>query len=93
MAHVLITHRVADYAVWKRAFDDAATLRREAGERFYQVLRDDTDANLVVHFSRWTSNEAARRFFESDQGAQIRAQAGVEAPTFTYLEELDAGNL
>ncbi len=39
MPHVLIIHEVADYAAWKKVFDGAAGIRREAGERSYQVLR------------------------------------------------------
>jgi hypothetical protein len=38
MQYVLIIHEVADYPAWKKVFDAAAELRREAGERSYQVL-------------------------------------------------------
>lgn len=93
MAHVLIIHDVDDYATWKRVFDGAAELRRDAGERSYQVLRDDRRPNRVVHFSVWTSLPAARAFFESDELVRIRAEAGVHAPEFVYLDEVDAGTL
>ena len=39
VAHVLIIHEVADYAAWKAVFDDAAGLRRDAGERAYRAPR------------------------------------------------------
>ncbi|MEI6110641.1 MAG: antibiotic biosynthesis monooxygenase [Cyanobium sp. ELA712] len=93
MPHVLILHRVDDYTAWKAVFDGAADLRRRAGERRYEVLRDPRDPNLIVHFSAWTSLEAARRFFESPELVRIRAEAGVHAPEFHYLEELEAGSL
>lgn len=93
MAHVLIVHVVKDWEAWKQVFDDAAEIRREAGERSFQVLRDVTEPNRVVHFSRWTSVDAARAFFESPRLVQIRKEAGVEAPEFTYLDEVDAGDL
>ena len=32
MDYVLIIHAVKDYAAWKQIFDDAATIRKEAGE-------------------------------------------------------------
>ncbi|TQF67069.1 antibiotic biosynthesis monooxygenase [Rhodococcus spelaei] len=89
MHHVLIVHEVADYAAWKRMFDDAAPLRKAAGEIGYQLLRQEHDANEVVHFSRWTSLTAAREFFESPELVRIRAEAGVRAPTFLYLESLE----
>ncbi len=93
MPYVLIIHEVADYPAWKKVFDSAADLRRTAGERSFQVLRYENDANRIVHFSAWTSLADARRFFESPQLVRIRAEAGVQAPEFIYLEELEAGTL
>lgn len=93
MPYVLIIHEVADYPAWKRIFDAAADLRREAGERSYQVLRDETDANKIVHFSVWTSLTEARAFFESPRLVKIRLEAGVQAPEFHYLEQVEAGIL
>ena len=89
--YVLIIHEVADYPAWKRVFDAAAGLRRDAGERSYQVLRYQNDPNRIVHFSVWTSLEEARRFFESPQLIRIRADAGVKSPEFIYLDQLEAG--
>jgi quinol monooxygenase YgiN len=93
MQYVLIIHEVQDYAAWKKVFDAAAGIRFEAGERSYQVLRYDTDANKIVHFSAWTSLAQARAFFESPRLVQIRMDAGVKAPEFIYLEQLEAGTL
>lgn len=93
MPHVLIIHEVADYAAWKGVFDAAADIRREAGERAYQVLRYEDDPLRIVHFSSWTSLDAARAFFESPRLVEIRERAGVRAPEFVYLEDLEAGTL
>ncbi len=93
MPHVLIVHEVADYPAWKNVFDAAASMRREAGERTYQVLKHQHDANKIVHFSAWTSLDAARAFFESPKLVQIRREAGVKAPEFLYLEQIEAGTL
>jgi quinol monooxygenase YgiN len=93
MQHVLIIHEVADYTAWKRVFDNAAGIRREAGERSFQVLRYESDPNRVVHFSTWTSHSDARAFFESPRLVQIRIEAGVKSPEFLYLDELDHGTL
>ena len=93
MPHVLIIHEVADYPAWKKVFDDAAIIRKEAGERSYQVLGYQGDPNRIVHFSAWTSLEAARSFFESPRLVKIRAEAGVKSPEFIYLEQLEAGTL
>jgi quinol monooxygenase YgiN len=91
--HVLIVHDVADYDAWKRVFDDAAEMRRTAGERSYQVLRFADDPNRIVHLSTWVSHDAARAFFESPRLVEIRREAGVTAPEFSYLDELESGIL
>ena len=93
MEHVLIIHEVADYTAWKKIFDRASGIRKEAGERTYQVLKYQGDPNKIVHFSAWTSIADARRFFESPELVRIRAEAGVKAPDFIYLEQLEAGSL
>jgi quinol monooxygenase YgiN len=93
MQHVLIIHEVEDYPAWKKIFDGAADIRREAGERSYQVLKYQNDPNRIVHFSVWTSIGDAKRFFESPQLVRIRAEAGVKSPEFIYLEQLEAGTL
>lgn len=91
--YVLIIHEVADYPAWKKVFDGAATIRKEAGERSYQVLKFHEDPNRIVHFSAWTSVDDAKRFFESPKLVKIRAEAGVRAPTFIYLDQLEGGIL
>lgn len=93
MQHVLIIHEVADYEAWKKVFDRAAGIRRDAGERTYQVLRYEAEPRKIAHFSAWTSHSAARAFFESPRLVEIRKEAGVKAPDFIYLEELESGVL
>jgi quinol monooxygenase YgiN len=93
MQYVLIIHEVEDYLAWKQVFDKAAEIRKEAGERTYQVLKYEHNPNQIVHFSAWTSLAAAKRFFESPQLIQIRAEAGVKSPNFIYLEQLESGTL
>jgi quinol monooxygenase YgiN len=72
MQYVLIIHEVEDFAAWKTVFDDAVQIRKEAGEISYQLLRLDTDSNNIVHFSRWSSLQKARSFFESERLEEIR---------------------
>ena len=93
MPYVLIIHEVADYAIWKTIFDNAASIRKKAGEQSFQLLKYASDANKIVHFSSWTSIEAAKRFFESPELVQIRLDAGVKAPEFIYLEQIEVGVL
>lgn len=93
MPYVLIIHDVDAYPTWKTIFDDAAGMRKQAGEIRFQLLRHETDANRIVHFSEWVSLEKARRFFESPDLVEIRRKAGVTAPEFHYLNEIEQGLL
>lgn len=77
------------YPAWKAIFDQAAVMRKQAGEISYQLLRYESDANNIVHFSKWSTLENARRFFESPELIQIRQKAGVKAPNFIYLDEIE----
>lgn len=93
MEHVLIIHEVENYKAWKKIFDDAAPIRKNAGEQSYQVLKLDNNSNKIVHFSKWSSIANAKAFFESARLVEIRKQAGVKAPEFIYLELLEEGVL
>jgi len=93
MQHVLIIHEVDAYPAWKAVFDEASEIRKNAGEISYQLLHYDNDANAIVHFSKWSSLDKARRFFESAELVEIRKKAGVKAPNFIYLQEIESGVL
>ncbi|WP_333207526.1 antibiotic biosynthesis monooxygenase [Microcoleus sp. SVA1B1] len=93
MQYVLIIHEVENYEAWKQVFDRAESIRKEAGERSYQVLKYDKEPNKIVHFSAWTSIADARAFFESPRLVKIREEAGVKAPEFIYLDQLESGVL
>ncbi len=93
MQHVLIIHEVEDYESWKQVFDNAADIRKQAGERTYQVLKHENNPNKIVHFSAWTSINDAKLFFESPQLVKIRLEAGVKSPEFIYLDQLESGVL
>jgi quinol monooxygenase YgiN len=93
MPHVLIIHEVEAYPAWKTVFDEARGIRKNAGELSYQLLRHDNDENHIVHFSEWASLDNARGFFESLALIQIRKKAGVKAPHFSYLQQIESGAL
>lgn len=93
MKYVLIIHEVNEYAVWKKIFDEASSIRKEAGEISYQVLKYQNDSQKIVHFSVWHSLESAKQFFQSPELIKIRIDAGVKSPEFIYLEQLESGTL
>lgn len=93
MSYVLIIHEVEFYAAWKSIFEEAAGIRKSAGEICYQLLRFEKSESHIVHYSKWCSIDNARRFFESPELVEIRKMAGVKAPEFIYLEEIESGFL
>jgi quinol monooxygenase YgiN len=93
MQYVLVIHEVENYAAWKKIFDAAVNIRKEAGECSYQILKYENEPNKIVHFSAWTSIGNARAFFESPELVKIREEAGVKAPEFIYLDPLESGVL
>lgn len=93
MKYVLIIHKVENYTAWKKIFDDAVTIRKNAGEISYQILKYPECPNKIVHFSNWSSIDNAKAFFESPELVKIRKEAGVKSPEFIYLEQLESGVL
>ncbi len=51
MQYVHIIHAVKDYSAWKKIFDEAASIRKSAGEQTYQLLRYENDSNKIVRSS------------------------------------------
>lgn len=93
MKYVLIIHEVEEYMAWEKVFKNAASIRKEAGEISYQVLKYENEPRKIVHFSKWTSHHDANAFFESPRLVQIRKDAGVMQPEFIYLDEILTGLL
>jgi quinol monooxygenase YgiN len=93
MKYVLIIHEVEDYQAWKKIFDTAARIRKDAGEISYQILKYENQPNKIVHFSVWSSIQKAKDFFQSPKLIKIRTDAGVKSPDFIYLEQLEAVTL
>ena len=94
MAHLLIRHKVKDYAAWKATFDEFIETRRASGEKSWHVwhLHDDPN-NLVVLFE-WDSLGNARAFMANPDLKGAMEEAGVvEPPEAYFLEEYDRGTV
>ena len=89
MINVLIHHEVADYTVWKAAFDSALDWRRKNGERSCRIFRSAGNVNDVNLFFEWESLEKARAFIASDELKAKMASAGVKgSPRVDFLTEV-----
>ena len=77
MSSIIIRHRVADFDVWKAAYDEHGSARRDHGLTDTGLLRDEDDANMVTILLSTDDTARAREFFASDDLRETMAGAGV----------------
>lgn len=77
MSTIIIRHRVADFDVWKAAFDEHGSVRREYGLADTGLLRDEEDASMVTILLSADDTARAREFLASDSLRETMQGAGV----------------
>ena len=77
MPHVLMEHKVADYAAWKVVFDDNADFRRSAGEKSFHIFRPNGNSNDLTLLFEWGSLKEAEKFYASLELKSAMQRAGV----------------
>ena len=88
MAHLLIIHRVEDYAKWRAVFDEKVGLRQENGERSAHVFRNADDPNNLVLLFGWDSLDNARSYVQDPRLRAAMQEAGVTGPPqILFLDE------
>ncbi len=86
----LIYHKVKDYGVWKKAFDDFLPQREKNGELSYEIGVLEDDPNTVYVFNTWKSHGHYKKFKEDQELKEIMNEAGVtEPPKFLLLNKLE----
>lgn len=48
MAHLLVRHKVQDYAAWKLVFDEHNATRKSSGSKGGHLFRNANDPNELV---------------------------------------------
>ncbi len=92
MAHLLIRHKIRDYATWKTAFDDFNETRLASGEKSYQIFHPDDDPNNLWLLFEWDNLGNARTFMANPELKEAMDAAGViEAGEVHFLEEYGQG--
>jgi heme-degrading monooxygenase HmoA len=77
MPHLLIHHKVENFAIWKRAYDGHRNARDQAGLTELHLLRTVADQNDVVILFETDDLERARAFVRSDDLRNKMQEAGV----------------
>lgn len=88
MSALLIRHKVADYAIWRRVFDGHGDYRRASGSRGGRLFRNVADPNETLILLEWDDLTRARLFAQSDDPREAMALAGViDEPYLWVLDE------
>ena len=86
MTHMLIRHKVTDFAKWKPVYDAHLTARKEAGLNEQSLLRSIDNPNEVVLLFEAKDLKRARAFAESSNLREAMQKAGViDKPEILFL--------
>ena len=86
MAHILIRHKVADFARWKSAYDAHAAARKAAGLTEQHLLRSLDNQNEVVLLLAAADLKKAQEFIASTDLREVMQKAGVtDKPDIWFL--------
>ncbi len=91
MHYLLVKHKVADYAQWKRVFERNAPDARMSGLELAHVFRDLADPNLVFVLCRVRDLKKAQAFTQRGAASDSAKEGGViGTPEGWWLEEAPA---
>ena len=85
MSSIFIRHRVADFDVWKAAFDEHGTVRRDHGLVDAGLLRDEDDDAMVTILLTADDTARAREFLASDSLREAMDGAGVASQPEVWI--------
>jgi heme-degrading monooxygenase HmoA len=85
--HMLVRHKVADFAKWKPVYDDHLSARQKAGLKEVHLLRNIENPNEVILLFSVEDHDKAKAFAASDDLRQAMQRAGVsDKPDVYFLE-------
>ncbi len=90
--YMLVRHKVKDFTVWKRVYDDHLPKRIEAGLTEKFLFRGADNLNEVITLFEARDLVKARKFAESADLRDAMEKAGViDKPDIYFLSEEKAG--
>jgi hypothetical protein len=81
-----ITHKVANYAKWKSAYDEHDSNRLSYGLHNYVICRGVDDSNMVMVALRMDDVNKAKEMGSSKELMERMKKAGVSKPSMEYTE-------
>jgi hypothetical protein len=77
MATLFVRHTVADYAAWRKGYDEFDAKRRSMGVTSDGVYQLDGNPNDITIYHEFNSMDAAKAFAASNELRETMGRAGV----------------
>ena len=94
MSYVVIRHKVANYAKWKRVVKTHAKWRKASGEKSFYVCRSSKNPNDLLVWCEWDTAARMQKFVKSAELRKAMKGAGVvskpEVSLYSGMEDLSA---
>jgi len=95
MPYIMVSHKVANYAKWKRAVQKFAKFRKASGEKCFYVCRGSKDPSDLLVWCEWDTAARMKKFAASAELRNSMKDAGVTSkPVISFysrMEDLSAG--
>ena len=95
MPYLMVSHKVANYAKWKRAVNTFAKFRKASGEKCFYVCQCSKDPNDLLVWCEWDTTARMKKFAKSRELRAAMKAAGVTSkPVICFyrkMEDLSAG--
>ncbi len=90
MPYVMISHKVANYAKWKKAVNAFAKFRKASGEKCFYACRHSKKPNEVLVWCEWDNAARMKKFIKSAELRKAMKDAGVVSkPEITTYNKMD----
>ena len=90
MPYVMIRHKVANYAKWKRAVNEFAKFRKASGEKCFYVCRNSKSPNYLMVWCEWDTAARMKEFIKSAELRKAMKGAGViSKPAIQMFDRMD----
>jgi heme-degrading monooxygenase HmoA len=91
MPHMLVRHKVEDYAKWKPIYDQHASTRRASGSKGAHLFRNVDNPNEIIILFEWDDLSKARNFARSEDLIKTMKKAGVIGkPDIYFLDDIES---
>jgi hypothetical protein len=90
MFYVMIGHKVANYAKWKRVVKSLAKWRKASGEKCFYACRSSKSPNDLLVWCEWDTAARAKKFVKSAELRKRMKEAGVVGkPNISFWNEME----